>query len=49
MAQVKEMAKLDGGDVFPALQFSVLDGGKCNFPGDFEGQWSVLLLYRGEW
>lgn len=40
---------LDTGDIFPALEFEAVSGGKIILPEDFEEQWNVMLFYRGFW
>ena len=42
-------AILDSGDAFPDLTFSKVGGGQLSLPGDLDGQWGVVLLYRGHW
>ncbi len=41
--------KLDAGAQFPPLKLSLIDGSTLQLPGDGEGRWVVLLLYRGHW
>jgi len=48
MAQV-EGKKLDCGDLFPAMEFKLIDGTTLTLPKAIEGKWSVLLAYRGRW
>ncbi len=40
---------LDSGDRFPEMSFSEVQGGSLTLPGDLNGHWSVLLIYRGNW
>ena len=42
-------AILDSGDTFPAITFNKVGGGQLSLPGDLDGHWGVLLLYRGHW
>jgi len=42
-------AKLDDGDAFPTMTIDMLDDSSLTLPADFEGQWSIVLIYRGEW
>ena len=41
--------KLDGGDTFPAISVELVGGGTVNLPGDLEGDYNVVLFYRGHW
>lgn len=41
--------KLDTGDRFPDLDLSLVSGGTKRVSAIAAGQWSVLLLYRGDW
>ena len=40
---------LDAGDVFPSLQLMTTDGNQLTLPSNFNGKWTVLLFYRGNW
>jgi peroxiredoxin len=40
---------LDQGDVFPQLNFSLIDGTDLVVPEALKKQWNVLLFYRGSW
>lgn len=42
-------SKLDGGDAFPDLGLQLVGGGTQRISQLAGGQWSVVLLYRGEW
>ncbi len=41
--------KLDTGDRFPDLDLSLVSGGAQRLSTLTAGQWSVVLLYRGDW
>ena len=41
--------KLDSGDFFPDIELQVLNDGKSRISALTAGQWSVVLLYRGDW
>lgn len=41
--------KLDSGDVFPDLELQLVSGGTQKISQIAAGQWSVVLLYRGDW
>lgn len=41
--------KLDTGDRFPDLELSLVSGGTQRISALAAGQWSVALLYRGDW
>jgi hypothetical protein len=41
--------KLDSGDTFPDLELKLVGGGAQKISQISGGQWSVVLLYRGEW
>ena len=43
------MAKLNTGDVFPELTLDRVGGGSLALPGDLEGNYRVILFYRGHW
>ena len=45
MAQ-SEAQKLDTGSSFPALNLDLVGGGSVSLPAD---QWTVFLIYRGNW
>ncbi len=45
MAQL-EATKLDAGSDFPELTLNLVGGGSLSLPTE---QWTVLLLYRGNW
>jgi peroxiredoxin len=48
MSREKSIA-LDGGDLFPALEFDTVGGKQVSLPADLAGNWSVVLFYRGGW
>jgi len=41
--------KLDTGGCFPDLELSLVSGGMQRISALAAGQWSVVLLYRGDW
>lgn len=41
-----DLRKLDTDDAFPALELDLTDGEKLSLPN---GQWTLLLVYRGYW
>lgn len=41
--------KLDSGDVFPDLDLQLVGGSAQRISALTAGQWSVVLLYRGDW
>ena len=41
--------KLDAGNSFPQLSFQTLDGTSLTVPINQQEQWTIFLLYRGEW
>jgi peroxiredoxin len=44
------MAKqLNAGDVFPDYQVQTSDGRTLHLPRDLNGEYSVLIFYRGHW
>ncbi len=45
MAQC-EAQKLDTGSTFPAISLDLVSGGSLSLPTD---QWTVFLIYRGDW
>ncbi len=48
MAQI-EVKKLDGGDLFPKMEFKITDDKSLTLPEKDSGNWYVLLVYRGRW
>ncbi|HET6989050.1 MAG TPA: redoxin domain-containing protein [Kribbella sp.] len=43
------MPLLHPGDTFPELSFTVPGGEKVSVPEVFDGEYGVMLLYRGSW
>lgn len=41
--------KLDSGDAFPDLELQLVGGGTQRISTLTASQWSVVLLYRGDW
>lgn len=41
--------RLENGDRFPTLTAPTVDGGETTLPDDLEGDWAVLIFYRGHW
>lgn len=41
--------RLRNGERFPTIAASRVGGGEMTIPQDLEGQWAVLLFYRGHW
>lgn len=41
--------KLDNGDAFPDLELQLTGDGTQKISRVANGQWCVLLLYRGDW
>ena len=41
--------KLQQGDHFPTLTFSLIDGGSITLPNDIPTQYAAILFYRGHW
>ena len=39
----------DTGDFFPIIEFTTTSGDEVVLPGDYIGNWSVVLFYRGHW
>jgi hypothetical protein len=37
------------GDSFPAYSVSTIDGRSVNIPGDLEGEYAIIIFYRGVW
>ncbi len=42
-------AKLNTGDIFPELSLDLVGGGSLELPGGLEGNYRVILFYRGHW
>lgn len=43
------MAKLENGDRLPSLTAPTVGGGSMTLPDDVDGDWSLLVFYRGHW
>ena len=43
------MSKLENGDRLPSLTADRADGGSMTLPEDVEGQWALVVFYRGHW
>ncbi|MFC6159429.1 redoxin domain-containing protein [Kribbella jiaozuonensis] len=43
------MSLLQPGDAFPELSLTVPGGGVVNVPEAFDGEYGVMLFYRGSW
>lgn len=43
------MPRLHNGQVFPELDLALVGGGRLSLPGDLEGSFAVVLIYRGAW
>ena len=44
------MAKqLGPGDLFPNYTVATTIGGRSNIPADLEGDYAVIIFYRGIW
>jgi len=41
-----DSALLELGDTFPPLALQTLDHGEISLPSE---EWTILLIYRGEW
>ncbi len=41
--------KLNTGDSFPSLTIDLVSGGTMDLPGDMDGNYNVILFYRGHW
>ncbi len=42
-------SKLDSGDAFPDLELNLIGGDRRSISQIAGEQWSVVLLYRGDW
>ena len=45
MAQ-RDTQKLDAGSTFPSITLNLVGGGSLSLPTE---QWTVFLIYRGNW
>jgi hypothetical protein len=43
------MHGLNAGDVFPELKVTTVNGGSLSLPADLEGEYAIVLFYRGWW
>lgn len=43
------MTRLQNGQIFPALDVSVVGGGTIQIPQSLQGVYGVILIYRGAW
>ncbi len=43
------MKILDSGDAFPEMTLNLAGGGTLDLPGGAKGQWTILIVYRGDW
>jgi hypothetical protein len=41
--------KLQQGDHFPSLTFSLIDGDSITLPNDIPTRYAAILFYRGHW
>jgi hypothetical protein len=41
--------KLMIGDTFPNVTLDLVDGGTFDLPGGMDGNYKVVLFYRGHW
>jgi len=41
--------QLNTGDLFPVYAVQTVDGKTLSIPGDLQGDYTVLLFYRGIW
>lgn len=41
------MSRLENGDTLATLTAERVDGDAMTLPDDLEGQWSVVVFYRG--
>lgn len=41
--------KLNTGDQFPQMTLSLVGGGSVTLPDDLEGEYNLVLFYRGHW
>ncbi len=48
MPLIPNTKPLDSGDVMPELRFALVAGGEQKIP-QTTGDWSLFLIYRGEW
>jgi hypothetical protein len=41
--------QINPGDPFPTFNVSLTDGRTLMLPGDLDGQYAVIIYYRGIW
>jgi peroxiredoxin len=41
--------QLNPGDVFPNFSVGNIDGRTMNIPADLNGEYAVIIFYRGIW
>ncbi|HEY5543253.1 MAG TPA: hypothetical protein VIM04_08365 [Candidatus Binatia bacterium] len=41
--------QLGPNDPFPTYTVSTADGGRMKIPADLEGEYAVIIFYRGVW
>jgi peroxiredoxin len=41
--------QLNAGDIFPTYQISIADGRSLVIPDDLQGEYGVIIFYRGVW
>ena len=47
--EIEMSPKLQQGDHFPTLTFSLIDGGSITLPNDIPTRYAAILFYRGHW
>ena len=40
---------LENNQICPHITAKRVGGGEMSIPDDIQGQWTVLLFYRGDW
>ena len=41
--------KLGPGDLFPTMSVTLVGGGSISLPADMDGNYNIILFYRGHW
>lgn len=41
--------RLSIGDTFPDVTLNLVDGGTLDLPGGLDGNYKIVLFYRGHW
>ena len=41
--------KLDTGSQFPNMSLNLVGGGEIKLPSDMDGNYNVVVFYRGHW